>query len=384
MKKIATEVFILLLVSIIIIFFQFNKVPKKLSWDEVEFTRLALSLDGKTYTPYSQLATGHSTLYFYIILAAIKIFGLNNFALRFPSALFGVINVLIFYFICRIIFTKITYFPKHFLRQRIPILNFSLISLIPFFLSLILISSSWYFNFARFSFEATFLLFLEQTSIYFLFKFFMFSRVIPTLSLSKGRNLATEGSVIRFGTSNVPSLDFSVSRALGILRNDMLFLILSAIFSGLSFLSYYPGRIFFLLPLLFFFIHWYMSFRPKRSEVEKSLLYQRVKDSSTEPVLSEVEGLGMTTRYILIFIFTFILVISPLLTYLTSHQDLRIQEQLFLTDKKLTLQKKISYFGLNTIKLAYMFTHYGDLNGRHNYPGKAIFNPVVGAFFLLD
>ena len=30
-----------------------------------------------------------------------------------------------------------------------------------------------------------------------------------------------------------------------------------------------------------------------------------------------------------------------------------------------------------------MFNLDGDLNGRHNYPGKAIFNPVVGAFFLL-
>src|SRR3990167_7085285 len=115
MKKITIELFILLFISVFVIFFQFNQIPKKLSWDEVEFTRLALSLDGKSYTPYSELATGHSTLYFYIILASFKIFGLNNFALRFPSALFGVINVLIFYFISRIIFTNITYFLKNFL-----------------------------------------------------------------------------------------------------------------------------------------------------------------------------------------------------------------------------------------------------------------------------
>ena len=223
MKKTATAAFILLLVSIIIIFFQFNKVPKKLAWDEVEFARLALSLKNQTYTPYSQLATGHSTLYFYILLASINIFGLTNFALRFPSALFGILNIMIFYLISRIVFAKISYFPDHFLKHKSLIL---IKSLIPFFLSLILISSRWYFNFARFSFEATFLLFLELSAIYFFIKF----------------------------------ISSSFWQAERVQNRSVISLVFSAVFSGLAFLSYYPGRIFFFFSLSFFFFFFFFLF----------------------------------------------------------------------------------------------------------------------------
>src|SRR4030065_1151005 len=109
MKRIIIELTILLMISFFVIFFQFSQIPKKLSWDEVEFARLALSLENKPYTPFSQLATGHSTLYFYILLASITVFGLSNFALRFPSALFGITNIILCYFISRIVFEKITY-----------------------------------------------------------------------------------------------------------------------------------------------------------------------------------------------------------------------------------------------------------------------------------
>ncbi|OGK41606.1 hypothetical protein A2954_07030 [Candidatus Roizmanbacteria bacterium RIFCSPLOWO2_01_FULL_37_12] len=305
MKKIVIEILILLLVSSFIIFFQFNRVPKKLSWDEVEFARLALNLENKPYTPYSQLATGHSTLYFYIILGSIKLFGLNNFALRFPSALFGVLNISLFYLIARLVFAKIKYSPRQLVH----------FAFFPLLLSFILISSRWYFNFARFSFEATFLVFLELSSIYFFLKFIL-------LSFWKVKRVQNRSSIL---------------------------LVFSALFSGLAFLSYYPGRIFFLLPFVFLIFY-----------SQKHLL----------------------KRNLVLFFVTFLLIVLPLILYLSSHKDLRIQEQLFLTDKKLTLADKATYIGLNSIKLGYMFTHLGDLNGRHNYPGKALFNPVLGAFFL--
>ncbi len=311
MKKTLLELFFLIIFSSIVIFFQFNEVPKKLSWDEVEFSRLALSLDKKPYTPYSQLATGHSTLYFYVILLSFKLFGLTNFALRFPAALFGVINVTIFYFIASLVFLETKYFNKHFLSQKIPLLNVSIVSLIPFLLSLIFVTSRWYFNFARFSFEVTFLLFLELTSIYFFLKFVTRSRVIA--------------------------------------EYDTLFLIIAGLFAGLTFLSYYPGRIFFLLPLLFLIVY------------------------SSKKLIK---------KHLLIFLIVFFIAASPLIVYLATHKDQRIQEQLFLSDNKLSLQSKITYIGINIAKLAFTFNLYGDLNGRHNYPGKPILNPLIGAFFL--
>lgn len=295
MKRILIEISLLLLISCFVIFYQFNQIPKKLSWDEVEFARLALSLENKPYTPFSQMATGHSTLYFYILLASITVFGLNNFALRFPSAFFGIINILLFYLITGISFQKVKYFTKNFFQA----------SFIPFILSFILITSRWYFNFARFSFEVTFLLFLELTAIYFL------------LLWRKTK--------------------------------QMKYIILTGIFSGFAFLSYYPGRIFFFLPLFFFFIY------SAKETLKKNVLF---------------------------FLLAFVFLSSPLLLYLSAHQDFRFKNQLFLTDKKLDMQKKISYLGSNIFKLSNMFTNVGDLNGRHNYPGKSQFNPVIGALFL--
>jgi len=201
-KRIIFPVFILL-ISTAIIFFQFPNLPKNLSYDEVQFAKLALSLDGKPYTPYSPLATGHSTLYFYVILLSFKIFGINNFALRFPSAFFGVLNVMIFYFLMQFVFKQQN---NKIMRQFNNLTIF-----FPFFLSVILVSSHWYFNFSRFSFEATFLLFLELTSLYCLYRY----------------------------------IDKS--------KHSSLFLILSGIFAGLAYNSYTPGRIFFLLPLTFIF-----------------------------------------------------------------------------------------------------------------------------------
>ena len=73
-----------------IIFYQFPNLPKQLALDEVEFAKLALSLDGKPFSPYNTMATGHSTLYFYVILLSLKLFGVTSFALRLPSVIAGV------------------------------------------------------------------------------------------------------------------------------------------------------------------------------------------------------------------------------------------------------------------------------------------------------
>lgn len=283
MTKILPFVFVFLL-SIFVIFFQFNEVPKNLSFDEVEFGRLARSLDGKPYQPYSSLATGHSTLYFYIILFSFKVFGVNNFGLRFPAALFGVLSVLFFYLIIKKVFHK----------------QASLFYVIS---SVIFLSSRWFFNFARFSFEATFLLFLELASIYFLF-------------------LSSKWS-----------------------------LILSGFFAGLAFNSYTPGRIFFLLPLFSIVVS---SWKVKQT-LAKNLLF---------------------------FLIPFIIVIAPLSLYLLRHQDARVDRLLFWKNREMTVAEKISGTWQNMSSISGMFSFKGDLNGRHNYPGKPALNPILGILFI--
>lgn len=183
------SIIVLTLLTLGVVFFKFNQIPQNLAFDEVEFTKLALSLKNKPYIPYSPLATGHSTLYFYILLFFFKILGVNSFALRLPAAIFGVLSVLVFYFI-----TKIT-------CRLSPTANKT--EYFPFLLTTIFLTSRWYFNFTRFSFEATFLLFLELVSIYLLLQCF------KTLKWQ--------------------------------------YFFLTGLFTGLAFNSYTPGRIFFVL-----------------------------------------------------------------------------------------------------------------------------------------
>ena len=194
---------LLFIVGCFVVFYQFLSIPKNTTFDEIEFAKLALQLGKQPYAPYSQLATGHATFYFYLILLSFKLFGVGLFALRFPAALFGILNPLVFYLLLKKMF-------KNYL---------------PLLLSLIFISLRWYFNFARFGFEVTFLLFLELSSLYFMFRF---------LEKKKYQNL-----------------------------------IISGIFAGLAYNSYQPGRIFILIPLLLFF----SSIIKNRAILWKSAVY---------------------------------------------------------------------------------------------------------------
>lgn len=294
MKKIAqiVPIVILALLSSIIIFYKFNEVPKKLFHDESDFLKLALSLDGKAYTPYSELATGHSTLYFYTVLGSLKLFGVNNFGLRFPSALFGVLSVLIFYFILALSSRE---------QSRNPFRKY-----LPFILTVVFATMHWFFNFARFSFEVTFLLFLELMSILFFLRYFK--------------------------------------------SNKAWDICLSAFFAGLAYNSYTPGRIFFILLFGYLLI--------------KSL--------------KEFKGL----KRIILPAIIFIVVISPLTFYLMTHKDDRFDKQFFLKNTEMTVNEKAVFLGQNITSTTLMFINRGDMNARHNYPGKPALNPILGLLAL--
>ncbi|MFH0979697.1 MAG: glycosyltransferase family 39 protein [Candidatus Roizmanbacteria bacterium] len=290
---------LLIILSSFLIFYQFTFIPKYLTFDEVEFTKLALSLDGKQYTPYSLLATGHSTLYFYILLLSFKTFGVNVFALRFPAAIFGILSVILFYFII-----------KKLKNYKLKIKKYNVL---PFLLTFIFLTSRWFLNFSRFAFEPTFLLFLELASIYFLFQCF------KTL---KWQNL-----------------------------------ILSGIFSGLTFNSYIPGRIFFLLPLGF-------------------LIFKLVNP------LTRKQFNNLTIKPLLLFLIPFLIIITPLTTHLLINKDARIDQQFFLRNSKMAANEKISGLWHNISSNTLMFFTQGDMNGRHNYPNKPALNPILGILFI--
>ncbi len=191
-------------IACLYIFYQFNALPAHLTFDEVEFARLAVMLEYSDYTPYTQYATGHATMYFYIILAFFKLFGLHEASLRLPSALFGVLAGGMMYLVAREVFgvTKINLarWGRHTYSIGIALV-----------VGLLFVSMRWMYGFARFSFEGTLVLFLELVSLY------------------------------------------GLVRAMKEPKRWM-WLVVSALGAGLAFNSYQVGRFFFLIPLVGMFV----------------------------------------------------------------------------------------------------------------------------------
>ncbi|KKR49467.1 MAG: hypothetical protein UT84_C0026G0007 [Candidatus Curtissbacteria bacterium GW2011_GWA1_40_16] len=133
--------------------------PPSLYWDEASLG----------YNAYSILKTAHDEhgkflpitnfgaygdykppLYIYAAVPSVAIFGLTEFAIRFPSALFGVLTILLTYFLAKKLFEdeKIAYIAAFFLAI-----------------------SPWHLQFSRGAFEANLGLFLSVLGIYSFVKF---------------------------------------------------------------------------------------------------------------------------------------------------------------------------------------------------------------------
>jgi 4-amino-4-deoxy-L-arabinose transferase-like glycosyltransferase len=96
-------IFCLLIVSVFIIFTNLGSFPLY-SWDESLFAEHALEIlktnDWITirYNGVPDLDLGKPSLCIWLIAISFKIFGINLFALRFFSALFGVLTIILVYF----------------------------------------------------------------------------------------------------------------------------------------------------------------------------------------------------------------------------------------------------------------------------------------------
>lgn len=270
----------LLLVSGFLIFFKSEEIPRNLSYDEVAFTHLALSLRSQPPTLYSPLATGHTTPYFYILMVFFNALGVHNWVLRLPAALFGMAAVLMMFL------TMYSLFKNRSLA---------------FVLAVVFVCMRWYLTFARFSFEATFLLFLEIAALYFL------------LSSTNSRK---------------PWM-----------------IVTAAIFSSLSFYSYTPGRLFPLVVGIFGYLH-------------------------------------MQTKKSMMLLVMMALLIMPLVVVLGTRTDTRIEQVSVISNQSLSPWEKAQAIGGNVVKAASMFVVGGDMNGRHNYPGKPALNPMLALLTL--
>jgi len=267
---------LILFVSGLVIFWQFPRLPQKLAFDEIEFTRLAVSLK-QGFTIYSAKATGHATPYFYLLFGAFKVFGVTPFALRLNAALFGLVNPLLLFLILRFYFSR-----------RSALLG-----------SLIFATMHWVFQFARFAFEGTYLLFWELLAVYNLLAFH---------KSKKTKNLVV--------------------------------LIISTI---LAFYSYLPGRIFFIVPLAF-------------------LIWQKT-----------------AWKTVALYLCTVLILAIPLMVASGAVEN-RVSSLTYLS-QSIPISQKVGYFFENISKNLLMFNFRGDINGRHNYPGKPALNPLLGILF---
>lgn len=144
-------IFIVLLLASLLRFWQLGNVPPSPDWDEA-----ALG-----YNAYSIMQTGRDeygkflpiilrsfddykpALYTYLAIPSIKIFGLNVFAVRFPSAVFGILTVLATYILMKEVLKD-----QFLLRLRQWKLG------VPEISAFLLAISPWHIQFSRVAFES--------------------------------------------------------------------------------------------------------------------------------------------------------------------------------------------------------------------------------------
>lgn len=141
MKTKILSIFIILL-AVILRFYQLGSNPRSLYWDEASLGYNAWSIaetgkdehgDFMPLTNFKAFGDYKPPGYIYLTAASIKLFGASDFSVRFPSALFGVVSVVCAYFISRFFFRN---------------------GRIPLFAAFFLAISPWAINLSRVAFEA--------------------------------------------------------------------------------------------------------------------------------------------------------------------------------------------------------------------------------------
>jgi 4-amino-4-deoxy-L-arabinose transferase-like glycosyltransferase len=157
MNKFTNKYFILFIVvfAFLLRIYRIDSIPPSLSWDEVSIG----------YNAYSILKTGKDEhgrflpldtfigygdykppLAIYLTIPSVAIFGLNELAVRFPSALFGTLTVLFTYFLVKELFSNTKNYELG--TKNLPLLSAALLALSP-----------WHINLSRTGFEANIALF---------------------------------------------------------------------------------------------------------------------------------------------------------------------------------------------------------------------------------
>ncbi len=162
-------------------FYQLGLNPPSLTWDEAAwgYNAYSLGIDGRDefgrFLPLDYLESFGDfkpVVYAYLTILPVKIFGLNEFAVRFPSALLGTLTVLVTYLLVKRIFLSGT--QNSILHWRIKNQNHSLnlktnfdkVELIALLSSFLLAISPWHIMLSRAAFEANVATFFIVTGVW--------------------------------------------------------------------------------------------------------------------------------------------------------------------------------------------------------------------------
>lgn len=152
-----TSLLLIIILAVFLRFYQLNQIPPSLSWDEAAVGYNAYTIAnwgkdewGRTLPFYfKSFEDDKSPIHVYLTALSVKIFGLNEFSTRTPFALFGVLNIILIFYLSKIIFKN------------------EIISLISaFFLAI----SPYAIQFSRFNHEANIALFFFMLGLYYFFK----------------------------------------------------------------------------------------------------------------------------------------------------------------------------------------------------------------------
>lgn len=136
---------IIFIFGIFLRFYQLGDVPGSLEWDEVSIGYNAYSVltTGKdefgSILPmtFRSLSDYKQPVYIYLDILPVSLFGLNAYAVRFPSAFFGSMTILVVFLLVKEIFRKYKYSNQ-----------LSIVSMLSFAIS------PWHIQFSRGAFEA--------------------------------------------------------------------------------------------------------------------------------------------------------------------------------------------------------------------------------------
>jgi 4-amino-4-deoxy-L-arabinose transferase-like glycosyltransferase len=187
-------------------FYQLGQNPPSLTWDEASwgYNAYSLGLDGRdefgNFLPIQYLTSFGDfkpPVYAYLDIIPIKVFGLTEFAVRFPSALFGSLTVLVTYFLVKKIFSK----------------NSWVALLTAFFLAI----SPWHINLSRAAFEANVGTFFIVTGVWLFIEVIQGKKWFLPISIA-----SFVLSMYTFNTARIVSPIFVVGLSVTFWRNMLL------------------------------------------------------------------------------------------------------------------------------------------------------------------